>query len=217
MAQKAERPPVGHGRCIARLLFSTRARFPDAQASYGLGMNIAFHSQKPLGMEEVSSAGCKRPYRDDDTPTGKAGFAMKSSKSAWVRLLALGVLVCFSSLGYAADDTQIESSFLAFQKTWIQKLNKEGRYGEKSMRVDRHPQDRSLFVARYDMVKEPGPCRVKKTGQTTCPYVGVMRYEVWTCTAKGKSHDEAKRGPFECQPQTEITEIFRYAGGMWVY
>jgi hypothetical protein len=159
----------------------------------------------------------ERLHRGEETPTGKAGFAMKSSKSAWVWLLVLGVFVCPSALGYAADDTQIESSFLAFQKTWIQKLNKEGRYGEKSMRVDRHPQDRSLFEARYDMVKEPGPCRIKKTGQTACPYVGVMHYEVWTCTAKGKTHDEAKRGPFDCRPQSEITEIFRYAGGMWVY
>jgi len=127
-------------------------------------------------MKKVSSVGRERLYRDDKTPTGKAGFAMKSSKSAWVGLLVLGFLVCAYALGYAADDTQIESSFLAFQTTWIQKLNKEGRYGEKSMRVDRHPEDRSLFVAKYDMVKEPGPCRIKKTGQTACPYVGVMRF-----------------------------------------
>jgi hypothetical protein len=180
-------------------------------------MNIAFHSGKPSGMKEVSSVGRERAHRDEETPTGKAGFAMKSSKSAWVWLLVLGFLVCPCSLGHAAEDTRVESSFLAFQKTWIQKLNKEGRYGEKSMRVDRSAEDRSMFVARYDVVKEAGACRIKKTGQTACPYVGVMRYEVWTCTAKGKTQDEAKRGPFDCQPQSEITEIFRYAGGMWVY
>jgi len=161
--------------------------------------------------------GRERLSRGDKTPTGKAGFAMKSSKSAWVWLLVFGFLVCPCSVVYAADDTQIEASFVAFQKTWIQKLNKEGRYGEKSMRVDRSAEDRSLFVARYDMVKESGEHRIKKTGQTACPYVGVLRYEVWTCTAKAKTHDEAKRGPWECQPQSEITEIFRYAGGMWVY
>jgi hypothetical protein len=142
---------------------------------------------------------------------------MKSSKSAWMWLLVLGFLVYPYSEGSAAEDTQAESSFLAFQKTWIQKLNKEGRYGEKSMRVDRSSEDRSLFVARYDMVKEAGACRIKKTGQTACPYVGVMRYEVWTCSAQGKTQDQARRGPFQCQPQSEITEIFRYAGGMWVY
>jgi hypothetical protein len=168
-------------------------------------------------MKEVCPVGRERVHREGETPTGKAGFAMKSLKSAWVALLALGFLVCPYALGYAAEDTQVESSFLAFQKTWIQKLNKEGRYGEKTMRVDRSAEDRSLFVARYDVVKEAGACRIKKTGQTACPYVGVMRYEVWTCTAKGKTHDEAKRGPFDCQPQSEITEIFRYAGGMWVY
>jgi len=142
---------------------------------------------------------------------------MKSSKSAWVGLLVLGFLVCPYALGHPAEDTQIESSFLAFQKSWIQKLNKEGRYGEKTMRVDRSPEDRSMFIARYDVVKEAGARRIKKTGQTACPYVGVMSYEVWSCTAKGKTQDEAKRGPFQCQPQSEITEIFRYAGGMWVY
>jgi hypothetical protein len=142
---------------------------------------------------------------------------MKSLRGSLTWLFVLGFLVYPYSVGSAADDTQVESSFLSFQKTWIQKLNKEGRYGEKTMRVDRSPDDRSQFVARYDLVKEAGPCRIKKTGQTACPYVGVMRYEVWTCTAKGKTQDEAKRGPFQCQPQSEITEIFRYAGGMWVY
>ena len=183
----------------------------------GPGMNIAFHSEKPLVMKEANPVDPERVHRGEKTPTGKAGFAMKSSKGAWVGLLVVGFLVCPYAFGYAADDTQVQSSFLAFQKTWIQKLNKEGRYGEKSMRVDRSAEDRSLFVARYDVVKEAGECRIKKTGQTTCPYVGVMRYEVWTCSAKGKTQDEAKRGPFDCQPQSEITEIFRYAGGMWVY
>jgi hypothetical protein len=188
-----------------------------ATTARGPGTIIAFHSGKPLRMKEVCPVSYERVHRDEETPKGKPGFAMKSSKGAWVGLLVLGVLVCPYALGYAAEDTQAESSFLAFQKTWIQKLNKEGRYGEKSMRVDRSAEDRSLFVARYDVVKEAGECRIKKTGQTTCPYVGVMRYEVWTCSAKGKTQDEAKRGPFDCQPQSEITEIFRYAGGMWVY
>jgi hypothetical protein len=180
-------------------------------------MNIAFHSRTPSRKKEVSPVGRKLVHRGEDMPSGKADFAMKSSNSAWVSLLVLGFFVWPCTPGYAAEDTQVESSFLAFQKTWIQKLNKEGRYGEKSMQVDRSAEDRSLFVARYDVVREAGACRIKKTGQTACPYVGVMRYEIWTCTAKGKTHDEARRGPFDCQPQSEITEIFRYAGGLWVY
>ena len=151
-----------------RSLFSTRARSPSAPHTSwpaagpnqetrplplrGLGMNIAFHNGKPLGMKEVCPVGRERIHRDEETPKGKVGFAMKSSKSAWMGLLVLGFLVCPYAPGYAAEDTQIESSFSAFQKTWIQKLNKEGRYGEKSMRVDRSAEDRSLFVARYDMV-----------------------------------------------------------------
>ena len=156
-------------------------------------------------------------HGDEDTPIEKAGFAMKSALGSWKWLLVLGVLLCQCSVGNAAEDTQVEASFLEFQKDWIQKLNKEGRYGEKGMRVDRSPEDRSLFVARYDVVKESGAYRLKKTGQKSCPYVGIMYYEIWTCAAKGKSPEEAKRGPFECQPQSEITEIFRHAGGMWVY
>ena len=148
---------------------------------------------------------------------GKGGFAMRNSKRLGIWLLAFGYLVCASAVTWAADDAQIEASFLQFQKTWIQKLNKEGKYGEKSVRVERNPEDRSLYVAKYDVLKESATCRVKQTGQKACPYVGVMRYEIWTCAAKGKTQEEAKRGPFECRPQTEMTEIFRYSGGMWVY
>lgn len=142
---------------------------------------------------------------------------MKSSKSVWVWLLVSGFMVYFYIPGYAAEDMSVESSFSAFYKTWIQKLNKEARYGEKSMRVFRSPEDLSLFTARYDVVKETGARRIKKTGQTACPYVGVMHYEIWTCTAWGKTQDEARRGPFKCLPQSEITEIFRYTGDMWAY
>ena len=180
-------------------------------------MNIAVSDHNPVNQVEATSVARQVGPKSGEMPLGKAGFAMKSSRDLWFWLLVLGFLVFPCSVVSAAEDTQIESSFLAFQKSWIQKLNKEGRYGEKSMRVDRSPEDRSMFIARYDVVKEAGARRIKKTGQTACPYVGVMSYEVWSCTAKGKTQDEAKRGPFQCQPQSEITEIFRYAGGMWVY
>ena len=74
---------------------------------------------------------------------------MKGSKIVWLWLLVSGFMVYPYALGYAAENTDIESSFSAFYKTWIQKLNKEARYGEKSMRVFRSPEDLSLFTARY--------------------------------------------------------------------
>jgi len=115
------------------------------------------------------------------------------------------------------DEAQVEQSFLQFQKEWIKKLNTEGKYGEKSMRVEKAPGDGSQFAASYNAVKEASGSHIKKTDQAATPYIGSMHYEIWACTAAGKTPEEAKRGPFKCELQTDMTEIFRFTGSKWVY
>jgi hypothetical protein len=114
------------------------------------------------------------------------------------------------------DEAQVEKSFVEFQKDWIKKLNTEGKYGQKGMRVEKSPVDGS-FTAKYDEVREAPGSRIKKTGNAATPYVGTMHYEIYGCTAAGKTAEEARRGPFKCALQTDTNEIFRFNGTKWLY
>lgn len=142
---------------------------------------------------------------------------MKINKTLWIALLVLGFLGTHTSPLPAADDAQVEKAFQDFQKEWIKKLNTEGKYGEKSMRVEKSAGDGAGYTATYDVVKEPKSSQVKKTEQKATPYIGTVQYEIWTCSATGKTSEEAKRGPFNCRPSRETTEIFRFTGSKWVF
>jgi len=78
---------------------------------------------------------------------GKAGFAVTNIKILGVGLLVLGFLGCVCSVAQAMDEAQVDQSFVQFQKDWIKKLNTEGKYGEKGMRVEKSRVDGS-FTAK---------------------------------------------------------------------
>ena len=153
----------------------------------------------------------------DNGHTGKAGVAVKNTRILGIALLVFGLLVCLISVGQAADEAQVEKSFAQFQKDWIKKLNTEGKYGEKSMRIEKSSGGDAPYTAAYDVVKEAKSYEIKKTEQPATPYIGKVQYEIMTCTAQGKTAEEAKRGPFACTPRSDITEIFRFTGSKWVY
>ena len=155
--------------------------------------------------------------KDGKALFGKAGFVVRVSKKLVIGLLFCGFLGSILSVGHAMDEAQVEQSFLQFQKEWIKKLNTEGKYGEKSMRVEKVPGDDSQFIARYDAVKEASGSHIKKTSQAATPYIGTMHYEIWACSAGGKTAEEARQGPFNCELRTDTTEIFRFNGTKWVY
>jgi len=142
---------------------------------------------------------------------------VKNIRILGIGLFLLSFLACPIAVGHAADEAQVEKSFVVFQKDWIKKLNTEGKYGEKSVRVDKASGGGAPFTATYDVVKEAKSYEIKKTDQPASPYIGKVQYEIQTCTAQGKTAEEAKRGPFTCQPRSEVTEIFRFTGSKWVY
>lgn len=117
----------------------------------------------------------------------------------------------------AIDEAQVEKTFQEFQKDWIKKLNTGGMYGEKNVRVEKSARDDAEFIATYDVVKEPKASHIKKTNEKATPYIGTIQYEVWTCKSIGKTPEEAKGGPFTCEPHGETKEIFRFTGDKWVY
>lgn len=146
----------------------------------------------------------------------RADDTVKKTKVLWLGLVVLGFLGCVCSVAQAMDEAQVEKSFVQFQKDWIKKLNTEGKYGQKGMRFEKSPIDGSI-TAKYDEVREAPGSNIKKTGNAATPYVGTMHYEIYGCSASGKTSDEAKRGPFNCVLQGDTNEIFRFNGTKWLY
>ncbi len=142
---------------------------------------------------------------------------MKNTKRVWIVLLTFALLGCAYGLGFAQDEAQIQQKFEAFEKVWLQKLNEQGKYGQANMRIEKGAGGGALYAARYDVIKERASRNIEKTSNAATPYVGVMRYEIWTCSAFGKTPEEAKAGKFECELTSHIREIFRYNGKEWVY
>jgi hypothetical protein len=142
---------------------------------------------------------------------------MKNSKRLLIVFLVAAFLGCFTPLGLAMDEGQIQQKFEAFEKAWLKKLSDQGPYGEKSMKVEKGAGGGTLFVAKYDVIKERAGRYIQKTSQPATPYIGVLRYDVWTCSAFGKTAEEAKSGKFECELTIQNREIFRFTGTEWVY
>lgn len=142
---------------------------------------------------------------------------MKNSKRLLIMLLVAAFLGTFCPLGLAMDEAQIQKKFEAFEKTWLKKLSDQGPYGEKSMKVEKGAGGGTLFAAKYDIIKDRAGRYIQKTNKAATPYVGTIRYEVWTCSAFGKTAEEARAGKFECEVTSQFREIFRFNGTDWLY
>jgi hypothetical protein len=156
-------------------------------------------------------------WKEQQKAFGKDGFDMKNSKLLGIAFLVFAFLACSFPFGFALDEAQIQKKFATFEKEWINKLNEQGKYGKGSMQVEEGAGGGALFVAKYDVIKERAGSQIEKTDQPATPYVGVIRYEIWTCSAFGKTTEEAKSGKFECELKSQVREIFRFNGTEWVY
>ena len=116
---------------------------------------------------------------------------------------------------YAADDEAVRKAFEVFQSDWIGKMNHHGQFGADKIKVEEDPQ--GLYCATYRVIARDTESEVKATGDKASPYVGVLKYEEHTYACRADSPELAQQGPFECERQLAVTEIFRYSGGQWHY
>ncbi len=116
-----------------------------------------------------------------------------------------------------ANAAQAEQSFADFQKGWMQKISQHGSYGSANAKVTEDPNQAGSFVAMYTELGEIKNSEVKKTDNKATPFVGTIKYERTDYVCRGKTRDEAVKGPFKPEPPELVTEIFRYTRGKWVY
>jgi hypothetical protein len=130
-------------------------------------------------------------------------------------LALFGIVALYFSPCSAADDEAVKKAFEVFQNDWIAKMNHHGEFGKDKIKVEKDSQGR--YCAVYRLIAKDTESEVKPTGDKASPYVGVLKYEEQTYANRADSPELAKQGPFECEKQVLVTEIFRYAGGKWLY
>ncbi|SMC24607.1 hypothetical protein SAMN02746041_02057 [Desulfacinum hydrothermale DSM 13146] len=134
-------------------------------------------------------------------------------------LILPAVLICLTAWeihAWALSEQKVAEAFGVFQKEWMDKLSRHGIYGPKHMTV-RKSRDGSLVVASYKELGAVKGSRVKKTDSKACPFVGVLHYEEIVFESRGPTEQIARKGPFREAGRTNITEIFRFADGKWIY
>ena len=106
------------------------------------------------------------------------------------------------------------SSFDSFTLEWMKKL-KEAETFHK-MRAQVKP-SQDGFTAEYIGYLPPRYIHVKKTESADTPYVGILTYYEKTLRCTGKTKEEALKGPFDQVGTSQVSEIFRFTKGKWVY
>lgn len=134
-----------------------------------------------------------------------------------VFFFSLGTLCAAEPLG-ASDPLEIDlaeeaarQSFDTFTIAWMRKLTKIDRHKEKVTETD------SSFSAEYSKYLPSRYTVVKKTRSEETPFVGILTYYTRKFRSTGSTKEEALEGPFEELTTKQVSEIFRYTKGKWVY
>jgi hypothetical protein len=144
----------------------------------------------------------------DKAKEEKAGKAGKSDEIAAKGAAAEG----------AGDKlTKMKTTFAEFCETWMDKLRERERYNIEKIKWETGP-DGSVVgeYVGYD-TKNSGPDAQTITGNIEKVPIGKVVYMELKLRRTGKSKDEALVAEPEIVERTEVTEIFRYERGAWIY
>mgnify|MGYP001031060207 CR=1 FL=1 len=134
------------------------------------------------------------------------------------RSLITGILllVCFALPVWSEEDLVVKTGFDTFSDNWLQLFTEKGCSSRKSPCLVQDQHNPGVVIAQYQEFIKVISKEVKLTGNSTTPYIGILKYEVFVYESEGSSPDEAKKGPFYKTKQVTMTEIFRYSKGKWI-
>jgi hypothetical protein len=125
------------------------------------------------------------------------------------RLLMAGAIVCSAAAAQAREPAAIapndpgmaraESSFHDFAEAWMRKMAAAEAHSKKQ-----------ASGGAYRGYDDDFKVELKPTGSSAAPYVGLLRYREHQCAAGSGSGCKVTS-------TTQVTEIFRFQGGRWVY
>ncbi len=112
-------------------------------------------------------------------------------------------------------ENHARQSFEIFTHEWMQKLAATEDFQKKRMMKIR--QTTEGFVAEYTGYLPHRYTEVKLTTSKATPFVGILTYYRKTMRNVGKTKGQAINGLFEQAGTSQVSEIFRYTKGKWVY
>lgn len=111
-----------------------------------------------------------------------------------------------------AKAKQLDDSFKVFCGEWGRKLNERETFNIKQIKWD---SGQNWVQGTYIGYSEPLKCDVEPNSGTVP--VGKIIYHEFVYEKRGGTVPEAEREPGKAVETTEVTEIFRYQNGKWVY
>ena len=127
-------------------------------------------------------------------------------------LLVMLLLLSTSAVG-VADDV-VGTRFKAFCAEWMQKLATRERDNRAAIRWQTGPDGVHGDYVGYSQDHE---CELKNGKDSKAVPIGKITYRELVYRQKGASVAEAKENTPRAIEATEVTEIFRYSKGKWVY
>lgn len=118
-----------------------------------------------------------------------------------------------SSVGEEAED-QARASFDVFTHKWMRKLAETEDFQQKRMQIT---QTQEGFIAEYIGYLPYRYTKIKLTQSEATPFIGILTYYKKTMRSVGKTEKQAINGLFEHAETSQVSEIFRYTKGEWVY
>lgn len=135
----------------------------------------------------------------------KAKTTQKSRTKASPKI-AIPTAVISEDAALAAFDT--------FTLEWMKKLAETEEFRKSRAQVK---QSLDGFSVEYTGYLPHRYIHVKKTESKDTPYVGILTYYEKTLRCTGKTKEEALKGPFDQVDTSQVSEIFRFTKGKWVY
>jgi hypothetical protein len=113
-----------------------------------------------------------------------------------------------------ADDPAVESKFRSFCLEWMKKLEARERDNRAGVRWKVGP---SGVLGEFVGYSPEHTCHMNANHDPKAVPVGKITYRELLYRQTGASTSEAAANPPSVVEATEVTEIFRYASGKWVY
>ena len=117
------------------------------------------------------------------------------------------------SAGEGAEG-RARASFDVFTRKWMRKLAETEDFQKKRMQIT---QTQEGFVAEYTGYLPYRYTTIKLTQSEATPFIGVLTYYKKTMRSVGETKKQAINGLFEQAGTSQVSEIFRYTKGEWVY
>lgn len=155
-------------------------------------------SPRVAAEDQKSTAPTKQPAKSSRVAANKPAKA----KAATPPLVDLG-------------EEAVQTSFDVFTIEWMKKLSDaEEFHRTQDVKVSQSPEG---FAAEYVGYFPHRYIIVKKTDSKETPFVGILTYFEKTLRCVGKTKEEALQGPFQETGSQQVSEIFRFTKGKWVY